>query len=177
MRRGWPLGTAETCSSDTLPEVPVVRLFQPHDLPAIKGIIERLDAYFTPDVPEKIGLDVSSQYTWVLVEGDQVLGVSVVEKRSAEAAEILWMAVEPSWRGRGVGTQLLSYVIEALTAEGVSVVEVKTLDGSSDYEPYVATRAFWRSRGFVQIDRVDPLPGWQPGNPCAICVAALRATR
>jgi hypothetical protein len=29
----------------------------------------------------------------------------------------------------------------------------------------------------VQIDRIDPMPGWQPGNPCALYVAALGTTR
>jgi hypothetical protein len=65
----------------------------------------------------------------------------------------------------------------SLAGEGVAVVEVKTLDASSDYEPYVATRAFWERSGFHQIDCIDPLPGWQPGSPSAIYVAALIATR
>jgi len=29
----------------------------------------------------------------------------------------------------------------------------------------------------VQVDTIDPLPGWQPGNPSAIYVAALGPTR
>lgn len=58
-----------------------------------------------------------------------------------------------------------------------SVVEVKTLDSSSGYRPYEATRAFWERNGFVQVDTIDPLPGWEPGNPAAIYVAALRPTR
>ena len=41
------------------------------------------------------------------------------------------------------------------------------------YEPYIATRAFWEGKGFVQIDCIDPLPGWQPGNPSAIYVLPL----
>jgi len=60
-----------------------------------------------------------------------------------------------------------------MSAEGVRFVEVKTLDESADYEPYVATRAFWETCGFVQIDCIDPLPGWSPGNPSAIYVAAV----
>jgi hypothetical protein len=56
------------------------------------------------------------------------------------------------------------------------VVEVKTLDRSAGNEPYQATRAFWEGRGFVQVDTIDPLPGWPPGNPAAIYVAALRPT-
>jgi hypothetical protein len=30
--------------------------------------------------------------------------------------------------------------------------------------------------GFVQVDTIDPLPGWNPGNPAAIYVAALEPT-
>jgi hypothetical protein len=51
--------------------------------------------------------------------------------------------------------------------------ELKTLDSSVDYEPYQATRAFWERMGFIQIDTIDPLPGWNPGDPAAIYVAAL----
>jgi hypothetical protein len=49
--------------------------------------------------------------------------------------------------------------------------------GRADCPPYQATRAFWEHTGFVPIDTIDPLSGWQPGNPAAIYVAALRPTR
>lgn len=67
-------------------------------------------------------------------------------------------------------------MLDALAGEGVRLVEVKTLDQAVDYPPYVATRAFWERRGFVQIDTIDPLPGWRPGNPAALYVAALGST-
>jgi hypothetical protein len=51
------------------------------------------------------------------------------------------------------------------------------LADSGEVPPYVATRAFWELRGFVHVDTIDPLPGWQPGNPAAIYAAALRSTR
>lgn len=54
---------------------------------------------------------------------------------------------------------------------------MKTLDRSAGYEPYESTRAFWERRGYVQVDRIDPMPGWQQGNPCARYVAALGTTR
>ena len=57
------------------------------------------------------------------------------------------------------------------------MVEAKTLDSSSGYQPYEATRAFWERNGFVHIDTIDPLPGWEAGNPAAIYVAALCPTR
>ena len=62
-----------------------------------------------------------------------------------------------------------------MKSEAVLLVEVKTLDESANYEPYEATIAFWEARGFLKIDVIDPLPGWQPGNPCAIYVTVLLA--
>jgi hypothetical protein len=41
------------------------------------------------------------------------------------------------------------------------------MPGRTDDQPYEATRAFWERRGFVQVATIDPLPGWQPGNPAA----------
>jgi ribosomal protein S18 acetylase RimI-like enzyme len=101
----------------------------------------------------------------------------VAARRPPGGAEILWIAVDPARRGRRLGTMLLDSVLDDLAAAGVTVVEAKTLDRSAGYPPYEATRAFWERRGFVQVDTIDPLPGWHPGNPAAIYVAALRPTR
>jgi hypothetical protein len=43
--------------------------------------------------------------------------------------------------------------------------------------PYEATRAFWERNAASHIDTIDPLPGWQAGNPAGIYVAAIRPTR
>lgn len=156
--------------------VVAIRPFVPEDLAALVDIVRRLDAYFTDDVPEKVATDLVAHEGWVLVDGDRPVGFAVVERRSPRAAEILWMAIDPDRRGDGAGTRLLGHILEGLGAAGVSVVEVKSLDRSADYAPYVSTRAFWERRGFVQIDTIDPLPGWQPGNPCGLYVAALGTT-
>jgi GNAT superfamily N-acetyltransferase len=86
-------------------------------------------------------------------------------------------AIDAAQRGCGHGTRLLAHVLDDLAASGISVVEAKTLDQSSGYRPYAATRAFWERNGFIHVDTIDPLPGWQPGNPAAIYVAAVRPTR
>ncbi|MQA95094.1 MAG: GNAT family N-acetyltransferase [Streptosporangiales bacterium] len=173
--------------------VPIRRL-RPDEAGACAEIVLSLPDYFTDDVPDKVREGFAAHEAWGLtdpgagaapdpgagggapVQEDRVVGFAIVERRSARAAEITWMAVGREWRGAGRGTRLLERVLDGLAAEGVSLVEVKTLDGSAGYAPYEATRAFWERRGFVQIDTIDPLPGWQPGNPAAICVAALRPT-
>lgn len=99
-----------------------------------------------------------------------------IERRYPHSAEILLAAVVPQEQNDGVGSALLQAALATLADDGVAFVEAKTLDASSGYAPYVATRAFWEGRGFVQIDCIDPLPGWDPGNPSAIYVKALKAT-
>ena len=147
------------------------------------AIIRDLPDYFTDDVPEKATRDAARHEAWVLTESGSgsgsgtLAGIAVAERKSPQGAEILWLAVAAPHRAQGHGTRLLAHVLDHLAAEGISVVEAKTLDRSSGYAPYEATRAFWERNGFVHVDTIDPLPDWPPGNPAAIYVAALRPTR
>jgi GNAT superfamily N-acetyltransferase len=157
----------------------VVRTLRPviaADAAACAALVAALPSHFTPDVPDKVAHDVEHHGGMVLFEDDVLLGCCVVERRGRAAAEVLWLAVAAGRHREGHGTALLGAALAALAADGVSVVEAKTLDASADYAPYVATRAFWAARGFVQVDTIDPLPDWAPGSPAAILVAALRAT-
>lgn len=154
-----------------------VRRFVPGDAPAAAAIVRGLPDYFTDDVPAKVEHDAASHEAWAVTDSETVTGFVIAARKSPGGAEILWMAVDASHRGRGHGTRLLGRVMDDLAAAGISVVEVKTLDRLSGYHPFAATRAFWEHHGFIQIDTIDPLPGWQPGNPAAIYVAAIRSTR
>jgi len=157
--------------------MPAVRRFAAGDAPAVTAIIRGLPDYFTDDVPAKAEHDAADHEAWVITGPDGVAGFAIAARKSPGGVEILWIAVEAARRGQGHGTRLLGHVLGDLAAAGVSVVEAKTLDASSGYQPYEATRAFWERNGFVQVDTIDPLQGWQPGNPAAIYVAALRPTR
>jgi GNAT superfamily N-acetyltransferase len=153
--------------------MPIIRPAVSGDLDRFLEIVGGLPEFFTPDVPDKVRTDIARCASWVIVDDGVVLGFAIVDRRSPKAAEILWAAVQTDRRGRGLGTTLVSGVLDTLRAEGVLLVEVKTLDKSAGYEPYKATISFWEGRGFIQIDVIDPLPGWQPGNPSAIYVARL----
>ena len=157
--------------------MPAVRRFTAGDAPAVTAIIRGLPDYFTDDVPAKAEREATDHEAWVISDAGTVAGFATVSRKSPGGAEIGWMAVDAACRGHGYGTALLGHVLDHLAATGISVVEVKTLDSSSGYQPYEATRAFWERNGFVQVDTIDPLPGWEPGNPAAIYVAALRPTR
>jgi N-acetylglutamate synthase-like GNAT family acetyltransferase len=143
------------------------------DLNRILEIVGGLPDYFTSDVPGKIRSDFPLCWSLVIVEDGVVAGFVVVDRRWSEVAEFLWAAVDAGRRDAGLGTRLVDDVLATLLDDGVHLVEVKTLDSSSGYQPYEATRAFWEGRGFLKIDVIDPFPGWQPGNPCALYVRAL----
>lgn len=157
--------------------VVAIRMAVPTDVGGCAAIVRGLPDFFTDDVPEKVVAGLKAHPTWVATDDDGLIGFAMVDHRSARAAEIVWMAVAAQRRGSGVGTTLLERVLGDLAGSGRHVVEVKTLDASAGYEPYAATRAFWERHGFVQIDTIDPLPGWPPGNPAAIYVAAMMPTR
>jgi GNAT superfamily N-acetyltransferase len=154
-----------------------VRRFAAGDAPAAAAIIRGLPDYFTDDVPAKVESDAARHEAWVITDSGMIAGIAIAARKSPAGAEILWIAVAAGRRGRGHGTTLLSHVLDHLADAGVSVVEAKTLDRSSGYRPYEATRAFWERNGFIYIETIDPLPGWPPGNPAAIYIAALRPTR
>ncbi|HEY2641767.1 MAG TPA: GNAT family N-acetyltransferase [Streptosporangiaceae bacterium] len=157
--------------------MPAVRRLVGADLPALMRILRGLPEYFTSGVPGQVERDAAVHDGWVVTDSGEVAGFAVAARRPPGGAEILWIAVDPARRGHGLGTELLDWVLGELAADGVSVVEAKTLDQSAGYQPYEATRAFWEHRGFIQVDMIDPLPGWEPGNPAAIYIAALRPTR
>jgi GNAT superfamily N-acetyltransferase len=154
-----------------------VRRAVPADAGGCAAIVLGLPDYFVDDVADKVATDLRNHHAWVIMDSGGLAGFEIVDCRSARAAEILWMAVAVERRGGGAGTLLLDRLMCDLAEDGLQMVEVKTLNASAGYEPYLATRAFWERRGFVQVDTIDPLPGWQPGNPAAIYVAALTATR
>jgi ribosomal protein S18 acetylase RimI-like enzyme len=155
----------------------VVREARASDVDGCIDVLAALPDYFTPDTHDLVRVSLRTQRAWVAVEAGVVVGFVLVEGRYSGTAEITYAAVRPERRGQGIGSALVDEVFRALAEAGVAIVEVKTLDASAGYEPYVATRAFWERCGFRQIDCIDPHPGWQPGNPAGVYVAALAPTR
>lgn len=153
-----------------------IRRARPDDTEPCVAVLAGLPDFFTSSTFDDVRRDLATNAAWVAVDDGTVVGFLLATRRFAAAAEVTFAAVSPDLRGRGLGSALVERAVGELAAEGVRMVEVKTLDASAGYEPYVATRAFWEARGFVQVDCIDPLPGWQPGNPSAIYVRALDPT-
>ena len=135
------------------------------DLEACLVIVRALPDFFTEDVPGRVRGDLEKHDGWVVVDAGEVVGFVIVDRRSSQAAEILWIAVEPARRDAGYGTRLLNHVLGVLRDQGIALVEVKTLDRSADYPPYEATRAFWERNGFVRDRLRRRVPRLGTGEP------------
>jgi ribosomal protein S18 acetylase RimI-like enzyme len=89
----------------------------------------------------------------VAVEGGEVVGFLTYVHRFDQAAEITWMAVRADRRREGIGHALIDRLVEQLGAEGKRVLLVLTVSpsdpGPEPDDGYGATRAFYRSAGFV----------------------------
>ena len=154
-----------------------IRAATAEDAVTCAAIAAGLSDFFTDDVPDKVRSDLRDHGGWVIDDEDGVVGFAVVQRRGMRAAEILWAAVAAHRPGAGRGARLVNPGVAEVSADGVQIVEVKTLDSSAGYAPYDGTRAFWLGRGFIQLDTIDPLPGWPPGNPAAILALAVAPTR
>ncbi|PWD50760.1 N-acetyltransferase [Serinibacter arcticus] len=110
--------------------------------------------------------------TWT-VRGtdDRVVGVLLVERHFPHVAEIHLMAVDRDHRGTGVGRALVDALERAAHADGVALLEVKTLGASHPDPGYARTRVFYERSGFLPLETVDL---WGPGTPCLIMVKPLR---
>jgi ribosomal protein S18 acetylase RimI-like enzyme len=100
-----------------------------------------------------------------------VVGALLAVRHFPVAAEVHLMAVAPSWRRRGVGRALLDAVEAELVADGVRLLQVKTLSPSRPNEAYAQTRAFYARMGFLPLEELPEL--WGPANPCLVMVKAL----
>ena len=106
-------------------------------------MLEALPDHFTPSTHDEIRRDLPNHPSWVAVEDDEILGFVLAPRRYAAGAEITFAGVAPAHHGQGIGKALVEECLATLAAVGATMVEVKTLDASAGYEPYVATRGLW----------------------------------
>jgi ribosomal protein S18 acetylase RimI-like enzyme len=84
-----------------------------------------------------------------LIDGDEVLGVSVIKSRDSLSAEIMNIAVDERHQGKGLGKLLIARSLEECAARGVRSVEIGTGNSS------IAQLYLYQKMGFriVQIIR------------------------
>ena len=155
------------------PPAVMVRRGTASDIRACLAVAAALPAYFNHAGLAEMKRQLPLQDLYVAEKGATVEGFAAIERKNAALAELAWIAVAADRHGRGIGRVLLARVEAALAGDGVRLFEVKTLADTAEYEPYIRTRRFDARAGFVHLETIDPFPGWDPGNPCAILVKVL----
>jgi ribosomal protein S18 acetylase RimI-like enzyme len=116
--------------------------------------------------------DARSLPTYVVRDdGGTVVGILLVKRHFPTAAEVHLMAVDPAWHRQGVGRALVAAAEADLAADGVRILQVKTLGESRPNEHYDRTRRFYLALGFQPLEEFVDL--WDEGNPCLLLVKPL----
>ena len=76
--------------------------------------------------------------------------------------DLYWIAVDPAFKGKGVGRALVSAMEEELAREGAYLVRVETAGAPE----YAATRAFYDRIGYEVVARIRDF--YAPGNDLVI---------
>ena len=100
------------------------------------------------------------------------VGVLLAARHFPGSAEIYLMAVEHALHRRGIGCALVKALEADLVADGVKLLQVKTLGPSLADASYDQTRRFYSCMGFRPLEEIHDL--W-PGNPCLIMIKVLSA--
>ena len=150
---------------------PVIRSLTAGDVDRIISIVSGLREWFTSDALASIANDALRFPGFVIEDEGDVRGFIILEEREC-CCEILWLAVERDYHGRGYGTLLLRKAEEYACGRGKRVLTVKTY-GGGDYEPYVRTLNFYKSRGFKVYETIDQYKPFG-GQPATILMKPLK---
>lgn len=138
------------------------------DIDGCARIMASLPESFTGTALQDFRRDVIESHLLICRQDSIPVGFVTWIPRAAKEAEITWLAVSPEIQSRGIGSQLLAHAELQATEAGIQILEVKTLAEGPDSPEYERTRHFYERHGFVLSEVIDPYPGWEPGNPCAV---------
>ena len=91
---------------------------------------------------------------WIARDRDEdlrVVGVTGIaeDSTSSQVGWLFWLAVDPNYRGRGFGSQLLSFTLERAKEMGFSQMNIST----STIPQEAAAQDLYKKFGFVELKR------------------------
>ncbi len=136
-----------------------------------RDLLARLPEWFGIDEANASYVESATRLPgYVARSGDEVAGVLLLHRHFPEAAELHLIAVAPDRHRRGIGTALVAAAEADARADGVRLLQVKTLGPTRPDAGYDKTRAFYLSIGFLRLEEMLEL--WDQ-NPALILVKPL----
>jgi len=102
----------------------------------------------------------------------RVVGVALLAEHFPPCRELHLLAVRPERHREGIGRKLLEALEDDLRAEGVRILEVRTLGPSYEDEGYARTREFYLAQGFLAMHELQ-LADEEEDEPTLILVKPL----
>jgi GNAT superfamily N-acetyltransferase len=129
-----------------------------------RNILETLPSWFgiPASVENYVAVADRSPTVIASLESREV-GLLTLVRHSPYAAEVYVMGVLPDFHRQGIGQALLQHAEGMLAADGVELLQVKTLSPSEPDAGYENTRAFYVRCGFRPVEEFPDL--WGPDNP------------
>jgi N-acetylglutamate synthase-like GNAT family acetyltransferase len=153
-----------------------IRRLSSEDIPECEHVLRALPNWFGIEEASLAYVQsLSTLPAYVAVENGEVVGFIATQNHTSVASEIHIIAVEPSKHRQGIGRALIDYVVRDLKAEGIELLQVKTLGPSYPDEGYRLTRKFYEEMGFLPLEETTKI--WGPGQPCLLMVKHLVETR
>lgn len=136
-------------------------------------IAEELPDYFNKTGIAELTKDLEKHKLFVIEDNKEILGFITLDIKNSIIAEISWLAIDKNKQRKGLGALILTYAVQFLKNNGISILEVKTLSRVCDYEPYKKNRNFYEKSGFSLLESNIFLPHWGQDNPCDIYIKTL----
>lgn len=128
------------------------------DLPEWFGIEETLDEY----VKESMHNLMFGCY-----DNEDLLGFVTMKQTSSCTLEIYVMGIKHLYHRLGIGKTLFGMVKAYAIQQGVTYLQVKTLDPAVKDKDYLKTYYFYEKMGFMPV---EVLPLWDEWNPCMLMI-------
>lgn len=132
----------------------IIRPLERSDYVQVMAIVRTLPQWFSETGIKHIEIDLKHQRGLVAIKDDKIHGFLTFYVYEGQA-QLAWMGVLPEFHRQGIGRLLLTELIETLKTDGIILLKVNTLGDSVEYGPYESTRAFYRSLGFKECQRIQ----------------------
>lgn len=133
-------------------------------LPHWFGIAQSTEEYIT---------ESGTMLLWAAIEEDDYIGFVALKQHTEDAAEVYVMGIKETYHRKGIGKALMEKCFEFCKEEGISFLQVKTLDEAHPDPYYAKTRAFYKRMGFKKLEVLLPL--WGACNPCLMMIQYIDA--
>lgn len=113
-------------------------------------IAKNLPEWFTDEGVDEIAYDLLRHETITISLWGRIVGF-VIYQILDDSAHIKWMAVDPLFHRRKIGSGLIAKLKKICVSKKIKEIRVVTLGEGDPYVPYVGTRAFYKMMQFQPI--------------------------